>query len=418
MTTGSGGTGAVGDVLSLTGNNHEGDPIFVLGGSPTGKTLQLDFGANYAGHKVKILATVSRAVAGSKSKTLNSNQTLQVSTEAAATASGGVSIGKADVTAINSVYMAANFSTDATISDTDVTDRFDLDTGQRDNFYDIGRLKLKTGALAPTGRLLINFNFFSHGTGDYFDVDSYAGVVDYEDIPSFTSTTTGKVYELRDSLDFRPRVDDASTINSGGQDRSFDGTGSSTVDVVKFETDITSDFEFYLQRVDKIFIDKEGNFKVLKGASSLTPEIPGVLDNAMHLYTLFIPSYTLDTADVGIEAVDNRRYTMRDIGKLEKRIENVEYYTQLSLLETSAQGLQIQDANGFDRFKNGFVVDNFTGHSVGDAGNLDYKVSMDYANGEMRPTFNEDAIALEERDDDGTVITAADRTAAQYAKNR
>jgi len=416
MTTGSGGTGAVGDVLSLTGNNHEGDPIFVLGGSPTGKTLQLDFGANYAGHKVKILATVSRAVAGSKSKTLNSNQTLQVSTEAAATASGGVSIGKADVTAINSVYMAANFSTDATISDTDVTDRFDLDTGQRDNFYDIGRLKLKTGALAPTGRLLINFNFFSHGTGDYFDVDSYAGVVDYEDIPSFTSTTTGKVYELRDSLDFRPRVDDASTINSGGQDRSFDGTGSSTVDVVKFETDITSDFEFYLQRVDKIFIDKEGNFKVLKGASSLTPEIPGVLDNAMHLYTLFIPSYTLDTADVGIEAVDNRRYTMRDIGKLEKRIENVEYYTQLSLLETSAQGLQIQDANGFDRFKNGFVVDNFTGHSVGDAGNLDYKVSMDYANGEMRPTFNEDAIALEERDDDGTVITAADRTAAQYAK--
>jgi hypothetical protein len=416
MTTGSGGTGAVGDVLSLTGNNHEGDPIFVLGGSPTGKTLQLDFGANYAGHKVKILATVSRAVAGSKSKTLNSNQTLQVSTEAAATASGGVSIGKADVTAINSVYMAANFSTDATTSDTDVTDRFDLDTGQRDNFYDIGRLKLKTGALAPTGRLLINFNFFSHGTGDYFDVDSYAGVVDYEDIPSFTSTTTGKVYELRDSLDFRPRVDDASTINSGGQDRSFDGTGSSTVDVVKFETDITSDFEFYLQRVDKIFIDKEGNFKVLKGASSLTPEIPGVLDNAMHLYTLFIPSYTLDTADVGIEAVDNRRYTMRDIGKLEKRIENVEYYTQLSLLETSAQGLQIQDANGFDRFKNGFVVDNFTGHSIGDAGNLDYKVSMDYANGEMRPTFSEDAIALEERDDDGTVITAADRTAAQYAK--
>ena len=416
MTTGSGGTGAVGDVLSLTGNNHEGDAIFVLGGSPTGKTLQLDFGANYAGHKVKILATVSRAVAGSKSKTLNSNQTLQVSTEALATASGGVSIGKADVTAINSVHMAANFSTNATASNTDVTDRFDLDTGQRDNFYDIGRLKLKTGAIAPTGRLLINFNFFSHGTGDYFDVDSYSGIVDYEDIPQYTSTTTGQVYELRDALDFRPRVDDASTINSGGQDRSYDGTGASTIDVVKFETDVTSDFEFFLQRVDKIFLDKEGNFRVLKGASSLTPETPGILDNAMHIYTLFIPSYTLDTADVGIEAVDNRRYTMRDIGKLEKRIENVEYYTQLSLLETSAQGLQIQDANGFDRFKNGFVVDNFTGHGIGDAGNLDYKVSMDYANGEMRPTFNEDAIALEERDDDGTTITEADRVAAQYAK--
>ena len=37
---------------------------------------------------------------------------------------------------------------------------------------------------------------------------------------------------------------------------------------------------------------------------------------------------------------------MRDIGKLEKRIENVEYYTQLSLLEQAAQSLQIQDTKG------------------------------------------------------------------------
>jgi len=416
MTTGAGGSGAAGDVFSLSGNNHESDPIFNLGGSPTGKTLRLDFGVNYAGHKVKVLATINRSIANSKSKTLNTGTTLQVATQALATAIGGVKLGKADVTSINAVYMAADFSTNATSSDTNITDRFDLDTGQRDNYYDIGRLVIKPGALAPTGRILVDFNFFSHGSGDYFDVDSYAGIVDYEDIPSYTSVTSGKIYELRDSLDFRPRVDDASTINSGGQDRSYDGTGASTVDVVKFDTDITSDFEFYLQRVDKIFLDKEGKFKVLKGASALTPENPGVLDNAMHLYTLFIPAYTLDTADVGIEAIDNRRYTMRDIGKLERRIENVEYYTQLSLLETSAQSLQIQDANGFDRFKNGFVVDNFTGHNIGDAGNTDYKVSMDYAAGEMRPTFNEDAIALEERDDDGSAIVAADRTAANYAK--
>ena len=417
MATGSGASGAVGDVLSLSGNNHEGDPIFTLSGSPTGKTLLLDLGANFQGHKVKVLATINRSVAGSKTKTLNTASTVQ-KTDQTEIESGTIGLGKADIIKINSVFMAADFSTDATVSDTDVTDRFDLDSGMRDNFYDIGRLTLKTGSITPTGRLLINFDFLSHGAGDYFDVDSYSGILDYEQIPSFTSGTTGQVFELRDSLDFRPRVDDASTINSGDQDRSYDGSGASINDIVKFETDITSDFEFYLQRVDKIFLDKEGNFRVLKGASSLEPEIPGILDNAMHLYTLFIPSYTLDTADVGIEAVDNRRYTMRDIGRLEKRIENTEYYTQLSLLEQSAQTLQIQDANGFDRFKNGFVVDNFTGHSIGDPGNLDYKVAMDMAKGEMRPTFNEDAIALEERDEDGTVIEAADRTDANYAKNR
>ena len=415
MSTGAGSSGGVGDVLSLSGNNHEGDPIFTLSGSPSGKTLLIDMGANFQGHKVKILATINRSVAGSKTKTLNTASTIQ-KTNQAEIESGTIGLGKADVIKINSIFMAADFTTDATTSDSDVTDRFDLDSGMRDNFYDIGRLILKNGAITPTGRLLVNFDFLSHGAGDYFDVDSYSGILDYEQIPSYTSGTTGQVYELRDSLDFRPRVDDASTINSGDQDRSYDGTGASTTDVVKFNTDITSDFEFYLQRVDKIFLDKEGKFRVLKGASSLEPEIPGILDNAMHLYTLFIPSYTLDTADVGIEAVDNRRYTMRDIGRLEKRIENTEYYTQLSLLEQSAQTLQIQDANGFDRFKNGFVVDNFTGHSIGDPGNLDYKVAMDMAKGEMRPTFNEDAVALEERASDGSVVQASDRTANNYQK--
>ena len=220
--TGSGSAGVVGDVLSLTGNNnHEGSNIFALNGAKT--TLTIDFGANYAAHNIKALVTLNKTVGTSKTKTLNSNETLAVSTQATIE-SGTISLAKADVIAINSIYMAPDFSTDATTSHTDVTDRFDLDTGQRDNFYDVGRIKLKTGELTLTGRLLVNFNYYSHSAGDYFDVDSYSAI-SYEDIPAYTSINTGIRYELRDSLDFRPRVDDASTINSGNQDRSFDGTG-------------------------------------------------------------------------------------------------------------------------------------------------------------------------------------------------
>ena len=415
MTTGSGGTGSAGDVLNLSGSNHEGDTIFNLTGSPTGKTLTLDFGANFQGHKIKILATVQRSVAGSKTKTNNTGQTVQVTSQATIE-SGVIGIGKADVHKINSVHMSADFSTNATGSDTDITARFDLDTGQRDNFYDIGRLKLKPGAIRPTGRILINFDFFSHGAGDYFDVDSYSGVVDYEDIPSYTSDTSGEKFELRDSLDFRPRVDDASTINSGSNDRSFDGTGASTVDVPQFGSDITSDFEYYLNRIDKIFMTREGELKALEGASALNPLEPGNLDGHMLLATLQIPSYTLDTRDVIVDKEDNRRYTMRDIGRLENRIKNLEYYTQLTLLEADAQSLQIQDADGFDRFKNGFVVDNFSGHNVGDVGNNDYKLSIDRGRGEARTPFNEDVVELAEIDDDLTAIQAADRTAANYQK--
>ena len=306
MTTGSGGTGSVGDVLNTAGNNHEGDAIYSLGGSPTGKTLTLDFGANFQGHKVKILATIARSVAGSKTKTLNTAQTINISSQSIIE-SGVIGLGKADVFAINNVYMSSGFGTTASASDTDITSRFDFDTGQRDNFYDIGRLRLKPGALKPTGQLLVNFQFFAHGSGDYFDVDSYSGVVDYENIPSYTSDTTGTKFELRDTLDFRPRVDDASTINSGSNDRSFDGTGSSTVDVVQFNSDVTADLEFFLNRIDKVFITREGIIKVLKGASALNPLEPENLDGHLLLATLTIPSYTLNTDEVKVDKEDNIR---------------------------------------------------------------------------------------------------------------
>ena len=47
----------------------------------------------------------------------------------------------------------------------------------------------------------------------------------------------------------------------------------------------------------------------------------------MHLYTLSIPAYTISTDEVSINFVDNRRYTMRDIGRFDKRINQVEYYS-------------------------------------------------------------------------------------------
>ena len=408
--------GATGDVLTTIGNNHAGNPIFT---QPSGNgTSVFDFGSNYANAKIKIIATVNRSTAGSKSKTLVSGTTKDITSLADCIKQGGINLGQADIYQLTSVKMATAFGTYSASGEVDITERYELDNGQRDNYYDVGRIKLKSGELEPTGSLRIMFDYFTHGSGDYFDVDSYTGVVDYADIPSYSSDTTGVTFQLRDCLDFRPRVADNSTINSGQFfDRDFDpGNNASTVDVVKFGTDIIADFEYYLPRIDKIFLDKEGAFKVLKGASALDPQVPKSLDGAMHLYTLEIPAYTLSTEDINIKRVDNRRYTMRDIGKLESRIENVEYYTQLSLLESNAQSLQIQDSQGFDRFKNGFIVDNFTGHGIGNVKNRDYKAAMDMAKGELRPTFNEDAVKLIEADEDGTSILAADRTAANYQK--
>jgi hypothetical protein len=412
---GASSSGAVGNKLSTTGNNHEGTTCFTLGGSPVGRSLTLDFGANHQGHTVKIIATLSKSAQDEKSKTLQTNATYIETVQATAQAKV-VGLGKADVFKLKSVHMSGDFTTTPSTADTDITSRYELDTGQRDNFYDIGRIVRKQGELAPTGQILVTFDFFTHGNGDFFSVDSYSGQVNYEDIPSYTSDTTGVEFDLRDSLDFRPRVDDASTINAGQQNRSFDGAGASTVDVVKFGTNVVTDHEYYKGRIDKLYLTKEGDFKILSGSPDVRPQEPGSLDNAMHLFTISLPPYVLSTEDVTFDTINNRRYTMRDIGEIDKKIDRVEYYTQLSLLETAAQALQIQDANGFDRFKNGFIVDNFDGHGVGEVTNGSHRCSIDYQKKEMRPLFKQDAVALEEIDEDGSTLVAADRTAANYQR--
>ena len=416
MTAGA-AAGAVGDIVSLSGNNHEGDAIFTLTGSPSGRQLQIDLGANYRTAKVKLTATITRSIANEKTKALVTGQTATVNTEALATEKV-IGLGKADAFALTSVHMAADFSTAASTSDTDITDRYTLDTGQRDSFYDIARIVRKDGAQNPTGRLLITFSFFTHGTGDFFSVDSYSGVVDYDAIPSFESPTKGKL-ELRDCLDFRPRVsDDSEVVGFNDKDatgaKNFANAGASTVDIPKPGSDATLDFEFYLSRIDGIFVTKDGQFVQSKGTPAIDPQKPEDIDDAMSLYYLSLPAYTFNTKDVAVTVVDNRRYTMRDIGKLEQRIRNVEYYTQLSLLEQQAINTQIQDATtGLDRFKNGIVVDSFKGHNVGDSLSGEYRCSVDMSEGELRPQHHTDQVKLVEL---AATDTDAERTTAGYQK--
>ena len=324
-----------------------------------------------------LIATVIKTIAQESQKTLNTITNKNVTTSGAAQAAD-ISLDFADIYSLDKVYMAADFSTNATASDTDITDRFTLDNGQRDNFYAVGKITRKPGALTPTGRLLIHYKYFSAGAGDYFSVDSYDGAIDYSLIPSY-QTTTGSKIELRDALDFRPRLDNTNA--------NFTGTGALALELPKVSSNIISDFQYYLPRTDKIFLSPEGQFKAIKGISSATPPTPADSADGMTLYILKLGAYTFDTDDITVEYIDNKRFTMRDIGKLEDRIDNLEYFTSLSLLEREAGQQQILDSNNVDRFKNGFVVDPFYGHNIGDPNSADYRISIDSDKGEARPQF-------------------------------
>mgnify|MGYP003705288643 CR=1 FL=1 len=79
----------------------------------------------------------------------------------------------------------------------------------------------------------------------------------------------------------------------------------------------------------------------------------------------------------GIEDVQTKAYTMNDIGKLERRIQALEYYVGLSLIEKAITDLSIPSAvyPNISRFKNGFLVDSFNDYTVADVTNKDLRLA-------------------------------------------
>jgi hypothetical protein len=110
---------------------------------------------------------------------------------------------------------------------------------------------------------------------------------------------------------------------------------------------------------------------------------------------------------VTIKTNENRRYTMRDIGGIERRLDSLEYYTALNALEQKAVNMLITDATGADRFKNGIFVDNFNNLKIADIKDTEFKAGIDPAKSEITPKFR--AIPLD--------LTAVDENSWVSARN-
>ena len=316
----------------------------------------------------------------------------------------------------------------------DITNNFVFDTGQRDNFYDIARITRKQNVSTPTGRLMIVYDYFEHESGDVFTVDSYSDIADqmtFEDIPVYSATKvdpdapqpTGE-FPLTDCYDFRPRVEDISgtsaTLTTTDEvtghsfdffSRQYDGTGASISNVPKPDSFVQSDFEFFLPKFVLLELTQSGRLVIKEGAGSEFPVPPQASDQNMLLATLFLPAFTFEPKDVELERERHQRFTMKDIGKIERRLQHVEYYTSLNLLERSAKDLEVTDAAGLNRFKSGFVVDNFSGHKTGDVANVDYKCSIDPENNELRPKHKMQNIGLSEQN-----TTDTQRASSHYRR--
>lgn len=305
-----------------------------------------------------------------------------------------VSLGVADVNAVKKIYAVidANTMSTNTAAVVDVTDNYRLDNGQRDWCYDYSSVVLKTGKVHFTtncSQLLVIVDRWSHSTPTaglgYFSPASYAGVA-IEDIPVFANPKTGDLVPLSGFVDFRP-------VRSANVASANTATNPYTTSSTTFETTVLpypsaayrADYDFYLSRIDKIVLTKNRQFRVISGTPAVNPEIPSDDAEGITLYVVSFPAYTPFPSSVQVRPFEYKRYTMKDIRTLEKRIENLEYYAALSTMDLQSLNNPELDENDNERFKNGIVTDNFTTDRVANFKHPDTTVALDHTNQQLRP---------------------------------
>ena len=251
----------------------------------------------------------------------------------------------------------------------DRTDNYVLDKAHTNQIVDYSRIRRRDGFAIPTKQLQIIYNQYrvsagSTNSGDIFTVNSYTADRYKSDIPTVVNGT-----RVSDLLDFRPRVRDFDASTATMSPFTYDAREFSTNYrfVVTPEETTRVGLSYYLPRVDLVTINSYGQVEVIQGEPAEDPQIPDLADNAMEVALIAYPAYLFNpTKDPGILLRDNRRFTMRDIGKLEERIENLEEVTSLSLLELNTATVEVTDANGLNRFKSGFIVSDFKDKSLSD----------------------------------------------------
>ena len=179
---------------------------------------------------------------------------------------------------------------------------------------------------------------------------------------------------LPDTIDFRPIVEpafDVAAVLAGAAPTPLNppflftavsGTNLAVPSPVLSRTDrvgsiaVQTNYRKFVGRKETIAINENGVVELIAGVASESRFAPRISPTKMALATVDIPPYP--SAQFVTKALKpTKRYTMEDIAGLEQRIEDIEEYVALTLLEKQTVDLEIIGPDGLPRFKNGIFVD-------------------------------------------------------------
>ena len=372
---------------------------------------------------------------------------------------GPWALGVGDAFRLKNVYRGSNGTFGTSV--TEITQDFYIDHNQTEDYYGISYLYPKPGnslALTSADWLLVKFDHFSitpgeeglkgpGGSGTYpindtATLSASVSTINTVEIPEVYGAR-GTYYDLRDQFDFRPV-----TVGTAVPTTSFaaaplnptEQTPAARFSAVnkRFpapDSELSATVSYYVGRTDRIIIDQSNQFRVISGTPG-AKEPPPAPDSALSINVLKIPpypslpyqlspqmiefvdtkianekygtrrlnDYRITTAQTDTErsTLQPRGYTMIDIGKLERRIAELEYYTALTFTELQAQKRSLPGFDGTDRFKFGFFVDGFEDYTYSDVSNPAYSATI--VDGYLSPLVREVNVEMDNvLEDDGVL---------------
>lgn len=231
-------------------------------------------------------------------------------------------------------------------------------------------------------------------------------------------TTNGKTIDPLTCFDFRPYAVNTVALGSNASTAplnpnsaiSFGNTADPANDQ-KFpvpDSSMTAKIERYIGRTESVFVGKDSRIFTISGNADADPNKqypPNDPEDAIKIADIIVPSYPnlpiTTSAQMGVilnTRIANekylrsriarktvtrvktirgdtqnqpRGYSMAEIGKMDRRLKDVEYYVSLSLLETNLKDKIIPSSSdpSINRFKFGFAVDDFSTYKFLDDSN-------------------------------------------------